>query len=161
MSINTFFLFGKKKRFYKLWYSAFENNAKIYNGLYASVKRLYEGKARKPEKVVDELCSRTKYNVKEKGIEEFCDFASEVLLLSDGKNEKWIKLLFLAITNAGISFETEKELIINENNILDYIEWNLEELNEGDKVEIMNPAWYQNGKLIEQGYCTVIKADKE
>ena len=50
-----------------------------------------------------------------------------------------------------------EELVLNEKNMLAYSEWNGNDLYEGSKVKIISPVWYQNGKIIEQGYCEIIE----
>lgn len=149
------FIFGKKKKFYSEWCLVFRGNSKVYNGMFASIKRVSEGKAKNPDKVINELCSRTYYNIKKSDIEALCTITTEKLSSENKKKDKWLKLLLNAIEDASIRCEEKDVLIINETNINDYIEWDGCEIYPDDLVEIINPAWYQDGKLIEQGLCKI------
>lgn len=156
MKLNNVFLFGDKKRFYNGWQRIFTENAKVFNGMFASVKRMSEGKAKNPDKVVKELCSRAEYNIDRPEIKKLCKITADNLSSDNRKRDKWIKLLMTAVEDALIYCENKSTLEISEKNINDYIEWDGNEICLGDTVDVMNPAWYQNGKLIEQGHCTVV-----
>lgn len=155
MKLKNIFLFGAKKFFYSGWYLAFKENAKIYNGMFTPLKRVLEGKSKNPEKVIKELCSRTLYNAENSDTQKLCKITAEKLSSQNKKRDKWLSLLMKAVKDASVRCEEKDRIIIDETNINDYIEWDSNELNEGDIVEIMNPAWYQNGKTIEQGHCCI------
>lgn len=155
MEKRKLFILGKKKKFYSEWCLIFKENSKVYNGMFASIKRVSDGKAKNSDKVIKELCSRTSYNIKKSDIEDLCTLTADKLSSENRKRDKWLKLLLKAIEDASIRCEEKDVLIINETNINDYIEWDGCEIYPDDVVEIINPAWYQDGKLIEQGLCKI------
>ncbi len=156
----SLFLFGAKKRFYNGWCLVFKENAKIYNGMFNSLKKMSEGKTKNTDKIVKELCSRTEYNVKNIDTKQLCEITQQKLCAQNKKTDKWMKLLMKAIDYAAIYCESEKRLVLDESNTNDYTEWDMNEICVGDTVEVLNPAWYQDGKLIEQGHCSIVEENE-
>ena len=73
----------------------------------------------------------------------------------------WASLLLDAAAAAGITKEDAATLVLTESSAGAYVEWNGEELYPDDEIEIITPAWYQNGKLLEQGQCKVKSTEEE
>lgn len=65
----------------------------------------------------------------------------------------------LCAAAAGITKETSEKLVLTESNAADYVEWDGNELSPEDEIEVITPAWYQNGKLLEQGQCRIVSAE--
>lgn len=151
-------IFRKNKievQFLSAWTQALNEDAEIYRGLYTSLQRAADGKAKKKERVIHEWHVRTQYNVNDEKLKQL---SKDILLPlsengTDEEFQKWISLLLKAAEAAGIMQEAVGMLTLNEGNANAYSDWNGEPLYLGDTVKVTVGAWYQNGKLIEQGYC--------
>ena len=65
------------------------------------------------------------------------------------------EMLLKACEKAGIRKEREETLVLTEENVNAYISWDGFELNPGDRVRVINPAWYREGRILDQGHCTL------
>ncbi|MDO4618662.1 MAG: hypothetical protein Q4B31_03970 [Clostridia bacterium] len=147
-----------KKHFGQLWTTHLTRNARTYIGMFSGIQRLADGTAKKPDKIIKEWCTRTRYNFEESEVNELC-MKYLLPLCEQGKGKlikKWAVLLLDSSKEAGITKETAKELVLDEANVNAYIEWDGEELYTGDRVEIILPAWYLEGNVLEQGNCKKI-----
>ncbi len=151
-------LFKKNKiedQFLSAWTQTINENAEIYRGLYTSLQQIVDGKAKKKARVIHEWHVRTQYNIDDEKLKQL---STDILLpLSEGGTDdefqKWTSLLLKAVESAGIRQEAVGTLVLDEGNTNAYSEWNGEPLYLGDTVEVTVGAWYQNGNIIEQGYC--------
>lgn len=141
--------------FHMVWKEALISDASVYNGLFGALWRVAQGEAKKPEKVISEWCVRTENHFGSSRVTMTCrkKLFPAAACANDQKCRSYAQRLLKAAKAAGIYPEAEKEIILTEKNISAYIEWDGSELFDGDRVSILNPAWYQNGKMIEQGYC--------
>ena len=144
-----------EKLFLREWTQVLSENASTFTGLFASLQRVADGEAKKPEKVIKEWCTRTRYKWENQRVDQLC---RKLMMPSAEKEDrealkKRAALLLRAAQQAGIIKETETAFCLDERRVNAYIEWNGEDLYLDDAVEIMHPAWYQNGKIIEQGHC--------
>lgn len=73
---------------------------------------------------------------------------------------KWANLLLEAAA-AGITKEEASTLTLTEDNADAYVEWDGNDLYPEDEIEVIAPAWYQNGKVLEQGQCKKVNAGEE
>lgn len=141
--------------FRRIWAEVLRDEARVFNGLFAGLQRIVDGSARSPEKILREWCVRTHYRWENSRADILC--RENILPLtesSDGEAlRKWAALLLDAAADAGIGKETVQILVLSEETAGDYLEWDGEELYPEDTVEIITPAWYQKGKLLEQGQC--------
>lgn len=152
-------LFKKNKiedQFLSAWTQTLNENAEIYCGLYTSLQRIADNKAKKRENVIHEWHVRTQYNINDEILKQL---STGILLPlsengTDKKFQKWTCLLLKVAEAAGIRQEAVGTLTLDEGNANAYSEWNGESLYVGDTVEVTVGAWYQNGKIIEQGYCS-------
>lgn len=144
-----------EEHFVREWTSALIESAKTFNGLYQGLQRVLDGKAKKPEKVLREWCARTRYRWEQQMPSKLCEELIVPLLESGDQTAfvKWSGLLLQAAAAAGIARGTAEKLTLDESNVNDYTEWEGENLYVEDTVEIIFPAWYQNGVLLEQGNC--------
>lgn len=149
--------------FLREWTTALAENARTFNGLYNGLWRVYSGSAKKPEKVLREWCQRTHYKFENQPVDTLCQ--EQILPLIEAEDREGLTkradLLLDAAAAAGITKEDAATLVLTERNAGAYVEWNGEELYPGDEVEIITPAWYQSGKLLEQGQCKVISTEEE
>lgn len=151
-------LFRKNKiedQFLSAWIRTLNENAEIYRGLYTSLQRIADNKAKKKERVIHEWHVRTQYNINDEKLKQM---SADILLPlsengTDEEFQKWTGLLLKAAEAAGIRQETVGTLTLDESNTNAYSEWNGEPLYLGDTVEVTAGAWYQGGNVIEQGYC--------
>lgn len=145
----------REKLFLREWKAVLTENASTFTGLFASVQRVADGEAKKPGKVMTEWCTRTRYKWENQRSDRLCrKLLVPSIEAEDGDAlKKWAGLLLEATAQAGIVREEEKAFRLDEARVNAYIEWNDEELYLGDEVEVMHPAWYQNGKIVEQGHC--------
>lgn len=141
--------------FVREWTPILAEHARVFNGLFNGLRRVKTGSAKKPEKVLREWCQRTHYKWENEPVDMLCQehIAS---LITDGDREnltKWACLLMDAAVAAGVTMEEGEILILTEENADAYVEWDGNELYPEDEIEIITPAWYQNGKVLEQGQC--------
>ncbi|MDO4650027.1 MAG: hypothetical protein Q4B26_15420 [Eubacteriales bacterium] len=152
---HKFFPTAPEKTFLREWTTHLIAHAKVYNGMFTGIKRVSEGTAKKPEKIINEWCTRTRYKFEDSPVNELCQkYLHPLCEKGDaGEYQKWTRLLLAAAEKAGITYQKEVELILDDTSVMAYIDWDGEELYSGDEVEVMTPAWYQNGKVLEQGHC--------
>lgn len=141
------------------WTSALKKNAKVFNGLYGGLQRVVDGKAKKPESVIAEWWTRTRYEWKDQPLAEISRECLENVSGED--SSKWASLLLKAAAGAGITKEQSETIVLDTVSAAAYVEWDSKEIFDGDTVKIMNPAWYQNGRVIEQGHCMLLKEGDE
>lgn len=148
-------------QFQAQWVVILQTNADLYNGLYAGLERIKDKTAKKPEKILKEWHFRTVYKWEESSIAALCEktFVPAVESANPDVCAKWAELLLNATQTSGIAKETAEELELDETTIRAYTEWDGNDLYVGDRVKILHPAWYQNGQVIEQGYCTLISEE--
>ena len=145
--------------FISIWTETLANNAEVFRGLYTSLIRLSEGKAKKKKNVIHEWHKRTEYNIND---EKAVKISTEILLPltengTDEEFKKFADLLLKAAENAGINQDATGILTLDEKNTNAYTEWDGEPLYLGDEVEVTVGAWYQEGEIIEQGFCNKLK----
>lgn len=149
-------------QFLQEWTSILTDHARVFNGLFGGLHRVQNGLAKKPEKVLREWCQRTHYKWENQPVDHLC--REQILpLIEAGDPEqlrKWTYLLLDAAEAAWITKDEAVSLVLTEDNAEAYIEWDGNELYPGAEVEILSPAWYQNGKVLEQGQCRKV-ADEE
>lgn len=131
------------------------DGARVYNGLYGGLRRVCDGKAKRPERVLREWCQRTRYRWEGEAADKLC--ASVLLPAAEAGDYEtmshWTKALLDAAHSAGITTEREIKLILDESNVNAYADWDGETLYVGDSVEVLNPAWYHGNRALEQGQC--------
>lgn len=142
-------------QFLLAWTHALSENAEVFRGLYTSLQRISDGKAKKKGHAIHEWHVRTQYNLHDEKVKQL---SMDILLPlsehgTDEEFHKWANLLLKAADGAGIKQEAVGTITLDESNTNAYSEWNGEPLYLGDTVEVTVGAWYQNGKSIEQGYC--------
>ncbi len=71
---------------------------------------------------------------------------------TDEKYREWTALLLQAAASAGIYCDAEGELLLDDHSAMAYIEWDNAAIDSGDRIEVINPAWYHNGVTLEQGH---------
>ena len=149
--------------FLREWTTALAENARTFNGLFSGLWRVQSGNAKKPEKVLREWCQRTHYKFENQPVDTLSQ--EQILPLIEAEDRegltKWAGLLLDAAAVAGITKEDAATLVLTESSAGAYVEWNGEELYPDDEIEVITPAWYQNGKLLEQGQCKVISTEEE
>ena len=141
------------------WTSALKERAKVFNGLYGGLQRVVDDKAKKPESVIAEWWTRTRYEWEDQPVAKISRECLESVSVEDCA--KWASLLLKAAAGAGITKKQSETIVLDETSAAAYMEWNGEEIFVGDTVKIMNPAWYQNGRVIEQGHCVLLKEGDE
>jgi len=149
--------------FLSAWQAVLTEDARVFNGLFSGLQRIQNGTAKKPEKVLREWCQRTHYKWENEPVDNLCQQHIVPLIETEERDAltKWANLLLEAATAAGITKAEEISLVLTEHNSEAYIEWDGFELYPEDEVEVITPAWYQNGKLLEQGQCRKVTVEKE
>ena len=161
-------LFGRNRhpeeeqQFIDLWTDIFTSDADVFTGLYASIEKVSDGTANRPARVFKEWYDRTRY--KWENSPEYEVTESFLDTLKDEETEetdyqKWANLLLEAAGSACITKDEEKHITLDESSTDAYIELDGGELSEDDNIEIISSAWYQNVKLLEQGYCRKVSPD--
>lgn len=152
-----------EERLLRAWTAALTERAEVFNGLYSGLVRVREGTAKKRAHILGEWWTRTRYQWEEQELERLGRKYLEPLA-SEGSDEDYIKcagLLLQAAEAAGVTQEQAGELVLDETNTNAYVEWEGQELYLGDRVEVMTPAWYQKGRVIEQGHCRKLEEESE
>lgn len=147
--------------FIKEWTTVLMENSNIFNGIYSGLARVQRGNAKKPEKVLREWCQRTHYKFEEQPVDLLCREHIIPLIDAADKNGllKWTGLLLDAAAAAGISRDETVKLVLTEANADAYVEWDGNDLYPEDEIEVISPAWYQNGKVLEQGQCRKVNVE--
>lgn len=131
-----------------------KSNAKSYNGLFTGVYKITTGNIKRAENVINEWYNRSKNCFPDSSMVTLI----EKILSCDSEGRIAIaNAIMFAAKKVNITKENDEELALNEKNVSAYSEWNGNDLYEGSKVKIISPAWYQNGEIIEQGYCEIIE----
>ena len=153
----------RKKVFIRLWSEALCSDAKVFNGLYNGLVRVESCEASYPQKTLKEWYDRTRFKWENVEITKLSEKVLNPVIERASPEEcaKWASLLLKAAEAAGLRKEEGKSLLLNDHNANAYTEWNGKELFIGDIIEIMFPAWYQNGMLIEQGICTLVTVGED
>lgn len=149
--------------FVKSWTAILIDNADIFSGLYSGLVRVREGKAKRPHKTLKEWYDRTRFKWENTKITNLNDRTLKPAIERENPEEcaRWAAMLLQAAEKAGLHEEELLSVILDETNANAYKEWNGADLYIGDKVEIVIPAWYQNGKYVEQGICTLVSSGEE
>lgn len=149
--------------FRREWASTLEENARVFNGLYNGLWRVHSGSAKKPEKVLREWSQRTHYKWENEQADILCQQNIVPLIEAEDREglTKWADLLLEAAAAAEILREEAQTLVLTEENADAYVEWDGKELYPEDEIEIITSAWYQNGKLLEQGQCKKTNEEEE
>lgn len=158
MQIET----DRKNQFLQEWTNMLNENADVFSGLYNGLQRIIDGTAKKKNRIVHEWWIRAHYQWEGKPFEQMCKSYFEPLT-ENGDDEDYIELtelLLEAARSAGIIHDEIGSITLDESNTNAYLDWDGEDLYLGDTVEIMTPAWYQNGRILEQGYCKKISGVK-
>ena len=139
------------------WAAALEEDARVFNGLYTGLDRVSSG-AGKPEKLLRQWCQRACHRWENQPVDGLC--RERILPLTESSDREalihWAGILLEAAEKAGITREPSQTLVLTEEQLEDYLEWNGAELEPGDTIRILTPAWHQRGKLLEQGQCEKI-----
>lgn len=147
--------FERFTSFHRVWKALLETDAKVYTGLYAGLKRIADKTAKKPEKILKEWCIRTENKFGSFKANDIC--RKTILPLTETKDKeacgKTAARLLSAAKAANIHCDCTTTQALTEDTAAAYIDLNDNELFAGDPVEVISPAWFQNGRLIEQGYC--------
>lgn len=150
-----------EEQFRKVWADALKEDARVFNGLFSGLQRIVDETAKKPERILREWCQRTHYKWADQPIDRLCQ--QHICPLIENPDRaglaKWARLLLDAATDAGVTKETAQKLVLTDSNASHYVDWDGQDLYPDDAVEILAPAWYQNGALIEQGQCKKTEAD--
>ena len=144
-----------EKQFVERWTLALAEKADVFNGLDGALLTIQAGTAKKKGKVLSEWWSRTRYQWEGKELAAFCRPVFEKLLAEDSDVEyrKYARLLLEAASAAGITRDVPGKAVLDELTTNAYMEWEGKQLYLGDHVEILFPAWYQKGCVVEQGNC--------
>ena len=144
-----------EERFLERWTLALTEKAAVFNGLYGGLLRIQAGTARKKGKILGEWWHRTRYQWEGQELENFCRPVFEKLLAEEPEEEyrKYARPLLEAAAAAGITRDEPGEITLDELTTNAYTDWEAEQLYLGDRVKVLLPAWYQNGRVLEQGSC--------
>ena len=150
---------ARDRRFVKLWQAALTEGADTFVGLYGSMARIADGKSKSPFITLGEWHDRTRYKWESAPVTRLGAYTIKVSVDSEDASGcvRWANLILDAAKAAGITWDLKGQIKLDEITATAYIEWEGGVLYIGDIVEVMNPAWYQGGKLLEQGHCTLVK----
>lgn len=139
----------------EVWAEVLAEDARVFNGLYTGLYRAAGGQSGKPEKVLIQWCRRACHRWENQPVDILC--REMILPLAESGDREalisWAGAVLAAGEKTGITMERAETLVLTEEHLEDYLEWNGGDLEPGDTVRIITPAWYQNGTLLEQGQC--------
>lgn len=156
-------MLGLKKRIMIFRFSSackkvLKTDSKTYTGLFTSVWKISDGNTKRAEGVIREWHQRTINCHPSSPMGTLIEKLSAHV--PDG--EKIIADAILSVAKkVGIERDTQEKLCLDERTISAYTEWNGNELYEKDTVKVLQPAWYQNGTVIEQGHCELLETEEE
>ena len=141
--------------FLREWTRVFTQEAEAFNGLYTGLVRVQQGRSKKGAQHLGEWAARAHYKWPGQAIDEVTAqcFASLAREGAAEEQRQWAGLLLQAAAAAGIRQDHMGQRVLDEDSVLAYRDWDGEELYLGDPVEVTVPAWRQNGRIVEQGYC--------
>lgn len=131
--------------------------------MYTSMSRVAGGKSKKPKKVLREWASRTVYQWENSPITELCKRTLSPAAENGSVQDcvKWAQLLLRAAHQAGVTRDRNDDVLtLDDASIMAYTEWDGREIYSEDTVKVVIPAWYQNGRVLEQGQCTLVEEDE-
>lgn len=151
-----FILFFKKKKLKKELIRLFCEDAKefsgVYNGIYLICHRQNKNNLKALDKFYKKLKSLSGYDELIRLLDNLLPTEAQ----SKKNLERLAKIIMLAVEKAGITHSKTDEIVtLTIENLNHYNEWNSERLYEDDKIKIISPAWFQESKLLEQGYCVL------
>ena len=152
---KTLILLFKKRKITDSLTVLFSTNAQKFNGLYNGIFRIANEQNKKNFKPLDEFYQRLCY------LPDFSDLAKQLspFFPTSSQSEKQLfsfcKMLLDSMKSACIFHTLQNEtVLLTRENVMHYEDWNGKELYVDDTVKIVSPAWYQEGHIIEKGYCT-------
>lgn len=137
------------------WTAVLTDDARVFNGLFSGLQRIADGTAKRPEKVLREWCQRTHYKWEGAAADALCQERICPLIEASDRDAmaSWAQRLLTAAARAGVTRDAAAHLTLTDHNAADYVADDGEDLYPGDEVDVLKPAWYQNGRLLEQGQC--------
>lgn len=141
--------------FQDLWTQALREHPEVFCGLFRSLDQVANQKTGKGGQVLREWAQRTRYHW------EGTDLAQrtqQALIPAAEQEERgawaqWAALLLQAARAAGIQRDERATVQLEETDIEAYVNLDGEAFYPGDVVRLAAPAWYQAGRVIEQGYA--------
>lgn len=133
----------------------FLDDAEKFKGLYNGIERIVLGKGKKNFKPLFELYQRIQYMPKYSDIAEII----EPVFKSKEHDPRILsalgKIVFSAVDRAGINHDPARAVIIlDQKSVMCYCAWEGDQVYPGDTVRIISPAWFQNDRLLEEGFCS-------
>lgn len=151
-----------EKRFVKEWAAVLTTDAKVFTGMYTSISRVAGGKSKKPEKVLREWVARTGYQWESSPITDLCKRTLSPAVESGSAKDctRWARLMLRAAKQAGVTKDRKDTVLtLDDSSIRAYTEWDGKDIYPEDTVKVVLPAWYQKGRVLEQGQCTLVTED--
>lgn len=140
-------------QFREQWAQALRSQADVFSGLFTSLERVAHQETGKGPQILREWTQRTRYHWEGALLAELTEQCLGPAA-EEGKRARcaqWAGLLLEAAREAGIYQDRMGPMVLGELEAGAYTAWNGEEIYPGDTVEIAVPAWYQAGRVIEQG----------
>lgn len=157
MSSPRFILSFKRNKIQKSLTRLFLDKPMEFTGLYGSIDRINRGLNKQNYKALDEFYQRISY------MPEYADLTGVIqpLFPTQNQTEKTLKDFTSVVIDAMICADIRREkinrvIILTEKNVLNYREMNGQDIYVDDKVKIVAPGYYQNGKAIEKGACVLV-----
>lgn len=145
-----------ERQFLLLWSQTLADNAKVFIGLFTGLQKAAANESAHPEKVLKEWCMRTENRWEGQPLAQLTRHCLLPQAEASFNAKKWARLLLLAAERAGITPEARTRFVLDESHANDYLEWDGRDLYPGDTIEVLFPAWYQNGRLLETGTCRLL-----
>lgn len=142
-------------RFIQQWKTLLTSDAKNFKGLFRRMACTQEMQGKRPQNSISKWYDRTRFLWPESEITRLLQETLVPVIIRDDERECafWARLFLRAATEAGITCDNKIALIINQAGIINYVARSGRKLRIGDTVNVLYPAWYQNGQLLERGYC--------
>lgn len=138
----------------------FKSDAKEFANLYTAIYKISK-KSNENYSAIKEFYKRIPKEYKDNDAIKII----EIIVLSKKENKfinrKLAKIIYNATKEADIIHPAEGEqIILTDETVFQYNDVNGEKLYVDDVVIVKAPAWYQNEKLLEIGYCELKKESK-
>ena len=141
-------------RFIQQWKSLLTTNAISFKGLFRRLLCTFEKQGKRPQNSISKWYDRTRFLWPDNEINWLTQKTLVPVIIRDDAEECafWAGIILQAAKEAGINRDDTNKLIVGKSELNNYFAWNGRRLRIGETVNVLYPAWYQQGQLLEKGY---------
>ena len=136
----------------------FKSHASSFNGCYNGINRILGSDQTTNTKALEEFYKRISFIDGYKKLSEKLTRSYPSSKLTPKKTKELCDIMNAALSGSGVYHSDQDRIVVlTSDTVLHYESWDGEELYVDSKVKVIFPAWYQDNKLIEKGYCTSVE----